>query len=201
MALTHAPLPFAIDALEPHMSARTFEFHHGKHHKTYIDNTNKMIADTDLEDADLVTIVKAAKEKGNKGLFNNSAQAWNHDFFWQSLSPNGGGKPEGKIAEYIERDFGSLDSFREKFKAEAVGHFASGWGWLILKDGKLEVTSYHDADTPIVRDGVTPLITVDVWEHAYYLDHQNLRPRFLDTFLDHLVNWEGAEEKLQAALK
>lgn len=199
MSVIQAPLPYETNALEPHMSARTFEFHYGKHHKAYVDNTNAAIKGTPLEKADLETIIKSAKESGDKKLFNNAAQAWNHDFFWQSMTPKSG-EPTGKLAEWLKRDFGDVDQFKEKFKAEAVGHFASGWAWLVLDNGKLKVTSFHDADTPIVH-GVVPLLTADVWEHAYYLDYQNARASFLDAFLNKLANWKGANEKLESASK
>jgi Fe-Mn family superoxide dismutase len=197
MSVIQAPLPYDKAALEPHMSARTFEFHYGKHHKAYVDNTNAAIKGTPLEQANLETIIKSAKDSGDKKLFNNAAQAWNHDFFWQSMTPKSGA-PAGKLAEFLTRDFGGVDQFKEKFKAEAVGHFASGWAWLVLEGGKLKVTSFHDADTPIVH-GVTPLLTADVWEHAYYLDYQNARASFLDAFLNNLANWGGANEKLERA--
>jgi len=199
MSVIQAPLPYETNALEPHMSARTFEFHYGKHHKAYVDNTNAAIKGTPLEKADLETIIKSAKESGDKKLFNNAAQAWNHDFFWQSMTPKSG-EPTGKLAEWLKRDFGGVDQFKEKFKAEAVGHFASGWAWLVVENGKLKVTSFHDADTPVVH-GVTPLLTADVWEHAYYLDYQNARASFLDAFLNKLANWKGANEKLEQASK
>jgi Fe-Mn family superoxide dismutase len=199
MALELAPLPYAKTALEPHMSARTFDFHHGKHHKAYVDNTNAAIKGTALEHADLPTIIKTAKNKGDKKLFNNSAQVWSHDFFWQSMTPDGGGAPTGQLAKMIDRDLGGLVQFKKAFKAEAVGHFASGWAWLVLKDGKLAITSYHDADTPIAYDGVVPLLTADLWEHAYYLDYQNARPGFIDAFLDHLADWKFAARNLEFA--
>lgn len=199
MAIELPPLPFEATALAPHMSDETLGFHHGKHHRAYVTRTNELIAGTDLDKADLETIVRTAKSKGEQLLFNQSAQVWNHNFFWESLSPDGGGEPDGKIAELIQRDFGGLDAFKAKFKDEGVRHFASGWAWLVVKDGKLAVTSHHDADTPIVHDGVTPILTCDVWEHAYYLDYQNLRADFLQTFLDKLVNWKFANKNLQAA--
>jgi Fe-Mn family superoxide dismutase len=197
MAVTQIPLPFAKDALEPHMSSKTFDFHYGKHHKTYVDNTNAAIKGTPLENAGLEEIVKSAKQSSNQKLFNNSAQSWNHDFFWQSLTPKSAA-PAGKLAEWIDRDLGGFDKLKEAFKAEAVGHFAAGWAWLVVKDGKLVVTSYHDADTPLVH-GVTPLLTCDVWEHAYYLDYQNARPGFLDSFLANIANWKFAEANLNKA--
>lgn len=197
MAIQLPELPYGVTALEPHMSARTFEFHYGKHHKAYVDNTNAAIQGTDLERADLPAIIKAAKSRGDRKLFNNSAQVWNHNFFWHSLSPQGGGAPQGKIAALIDRDLGGLQGFKTAFKAEAVGHFASGWAWLVVQSGKLVITSFHDADTPVVHDGVTPLLTCDVWEHAYYLDYQNARAKFIDTFLDKLVNWDFVAANLQ----
>jgi Fe-Mn family superoxide dismutase len=198
MTIELPQLPYALNALEPHISQRTLEFHHGKHHKAYVDNTNAAIKGTPLESADLETIVRAAKKDANAKLFNNSAQVWNHTFFWHSLKPAGGGTPGGEIAKRIERDLGGFEAFKKTFAAEAVGHFASGWAWLVAKDGKLAVTSYHDADTPLVH-GVTPLLTLDVWEHAYYLDYQNARAKFVDVFLASLANWDEAERRLLAA--
>lgn len=189
------PLPFDVAALEPHMSRKTLEFHHGKHHKKYVETTQELIKGTDLADADLETIVRAAHKKGDKKLFNNAAQAWNHTFFWNCLSP-AGGEPQGALADRIKSDLGGVDKFKEAFKKEAAEHFASGWAWLVVKDGKLAATSYHDADTPLVHD-VTPLLTCDVWEHAYYLDYQNERPKFVDAFLGKLANWSFAAKKLQ----
>lgn len=196
MAIQLPALPYDTTALEPHMSARTFEFHYGKHHKAYVDNTNAAIAGTDLDRADLPTIIKTAKSRGDRKLFNNSAQVWNHNFFWNSLAPQGGA-PQGKIAALIDRDLGGLQGFKTAFKTEATGHFASGWAWLVLREGKLVVTSYHDADTPIAHEGVAPLLTCDVWEHAYYLDYQNARPKFIDVFLENLVNWNFVAANLQ----
>jgi Fe-Mn family superoxide dismutase len=197
MAVSQIPLPFDKAALEPHMSSKTFDFHYGKHHKAYVDNTNAAIKGTPLENASLPEIVKSAKQSSNQKLFNNAAQSWNHDFFWQSLTPKSAA-PAGKLAEWINRDLGGFDKLKEAFKTEAVGHFAAGWAWLVVKDGKLTVTSYHDADTPLVH-GVTPLLTCDVWEHAYYLDYQNARAGFLDAFLANIANWKFAEENLNKA--
>jgi Fe-Mn family superoxide dismutase len=199
MTIELPPLPYPTDALAPHISARTLEFHHGKHHKAYVDNTAAAIKGTALENADLPTIIRSAKAQGNRKLFNNSAQAWNHAFFWQSMKPAGGGLPAGQIAKRIDSDLGGYGAFRKAFAAEAVGHFAAGWAWLVLQDGILTVTSYHDADTPLTH-GTAPILTLDVWEHAYYLDYQNARGAFADAFLDHLVNWEEAERRLQEAL-
>ena len=191
------PLPFDLAALEPHMSRKTLEFHHGKHHKKYVETTQELIAGTDLEKADLETIVRSAHQKGDKKLFNNAAQAWNHAFFWNCLSPSGGDAPQGPLADRIKTDLNGVDTFKEAFKKEATEHFASGWAWLVVKGGKLAVTTYHDADTPLVHEGVTPLLTCDVWEHAYYLDYQNERPKFIDSFLSKLANWRFAEKNLK----
>lgn len=185
------PLPFAPDALVPHMSAETFEFHHGKHHQAYVDKTNKLAAKAGHEALSLVDLIATA-DKGP--LFNNAAQLWNHSFFWQCLSPDKQ-NPEGKLADMIVRDFGSADALIEKLAAEAVAHFASGWAWLVLENGTLKVTSYHDADTPIVH-GVAPLFTLDVWEHAYYIDYRNARPKFADAILKNCVNWAFVAQNL-----
>jgi Fe-Mn family superoxide dismutase len=201
MTIQLPTLPYALNALEPHMSQRTLEFHYGKHHKAYVDNTAAAIKGSPLENADLATIIRTAKTEGNKKLFNNSAQVWNHTFFWEGMKPNGGGAPGGETAKRIERDLGGFEAFKKTFAAEAVGHFASGWAWLIAKNGQLQMTSYHDADTPIADTGVTPLLTIDVWEHAYYLDYQNARATFADVFLKSLVNWEEVERRLQSTAK
>lgn len=199
MTISLPPLPYAMDALAPHISRRTLEFHHGKHHKAYVDNTLAAIKNTALEGADLAAVIRAAKAEANQKLFNNAAQAWNHTFFWHSLRPGGGGAPSGELARRIEQDLGGLGAFKKAFAAEAAGHFGSGWAWLVVKEGRLAVMSTHDADTPIAQDGVVPLVTADLWEHAYYLDYQNARASFLAVFLDNLVNWEEAERRYRAA--
>jgi superoxide dismutase, Fe-Mn family len=196
MPIELAPLPYDRAALAPHMSAETLDFHHGKHHAGYMKKTNELIAGTPLDRASLVDIVRRAKAEGDAKLFNQSAQVWNHDFLWRSLSPQGGRGPSGELAERIENDFDGLDGFAKAFKEEAVGHFASGYAWLVLDGDRLAVTSFHDADTPLVRDGLTPLLTLDLWEHAYYLDWRNARPDFVDAFLAYLVNWDFAAENL-----
>jgi Fe-Mn family superoxide dismutase len=196
MPVTLPDLPFAPSALEPHISARTFEFHHGKHHKAYVDNTNKLIEGTDLAGKDLETIVRAAAaDPAKKGLFNNSAQVWNHSFFWQCLKPGGGGKPTGKVAAKIDSDLGGYEKFAADFKNAGVTQFGSGWAWLVLKDGKLAIAQTPNAETPLTQ-GHKPLLVCDVWEHAYYLDYQNRRPDFLQAFLDHLVNWDFVNANL-----
>lgn len=192
-------LPYAKNALEPHISAETLEFHHGKHHKAYVDKANDLVKGTDLEGADLETAIRNAWERKDAGLFNNTAQIWNHTFYWQSMSPKGGGRPSGKLAEAIDRDFGSFEKFAEAFKAAGAGQFGSGWAWLVVKNGKLEVRKTPNAETPITEAGVTPLLTMDVWEHAYYLDFQNRRPDYMGAFLEHLVNWEFAAENFANA--
>ena len=200
MAIALPQLPYDLDALEPGMSRDTLEFHHGKHHKAYVDKTNELIAGTPVEHASLEEIVRYAKQTGNQKLLNQAGQAWNHNFLWPCLSPEGGGAPGGRLAQLIDRDLGGLDGFKEAFKAEGANHFASGWAWLVLKDGKLAVTSFHDGDTPILH-GVTPLLVCDLWEHAYYLDYQNQRPKFLEAFVEKLANWDFAEQNLEEALR
>lgn len=190
MAFSLPTLPFAEDALEPDYSARTISFHYGKHHKAYVDNLNKLIAGTDLESKSLEEIIKlAAADPAKAGMFNNAAQIWNHTFFWQCMKPKGGGKPHGKLAAQIDAAFGSYEKFAEQFKATAVGRFGSGWGWLVREGAALKIVATPNAETPMTK-GQVALLTVDVWEHAYYLDYQNRRPDFVQAFLDKLVNWD-----------
>ena len=195
MAFQLPDLPFPRDALQPHMSAETLDFHHGKHHKAYVDKTNGMLGEKGLEGRPLSDVIRAAKDRGDKGLFNNSAQIWNHSFYWQCLAPEGSTAPSGKLKEQIESDFGSTEALLEQLEKESTDHFASGWGWLVLNNGKLEVTSLHDADTPLVH-GMTPLLTVDVWEHAYYIDYRNERPRYLKSVLTNIINWDFVARNL-----
>ena len=195
MAFELPELPYARDALQPHMSSETFDYHYGKHHKAYVDKTNGMLGEKGLEGASLIEVIRAGKDKGDKGLFNNSAQIWNHSFFWQCLAPQGATSPTGKLKEMIDSDFGSHDALLEKLATESANHFASGWGWLILNNGKLEVTSLHDADTPVVH-GMTPLLTLDVWEHAYYIDYRNARPDYLKSVLGNIINWDFVGQNL-----
>jgi len=199
MAFTLPDLPYARDALAPHISGETLDFHHGKHHKAYVDKANDLVKGTDLESADLETAIRAAWKDKNTALFNNAAQIWNHTFYWNSMSPKGGGKPSGKLAEAIDQDFGSFEKFADAFKAAGAGQFGSGWAWLVVKDGKLEVRKTPNAETPFTEAGVTPLLTMDVWEHAYYLDFQNRRPDYMGAFLGHLVNWDFAAENFANA--
>ena len=197
MAFILPDLPYDIGALAPHMSAETLEFHHGKHHKAYVTKTNDMIADDDaLGGASLVEVVRAANERGNGKLFNNSAQLWNHSFFWQCLAPARGQKPGGKLAELSDDSFGGVEPLLNKLQEEAVNHFSNGWAWLLLDRGALKIASLHDADTPLVHEGMVPLFTLDVWEHAYYIDYRNERPKFATAVLGNIVNWEFVAQNL-----
>ena len=181
-------LPYAMDALVPHMSRETFEYHYGKHHQTYVTNLNNLIKGTEFENAALEDIVK----KSSGGLFNNAAQVWNHSFFWNCMKPGGGGAPGGALAAAIGKKWGSIDDFRKAFQASAVGNFGSGWTWLVKKpDGSLDIVNTGNAATPLTGAD-RPLLCVDVWEHAYYIDYRNLRAKYVETFLASLVNWEFA---------
>jgi Fe-Mn family superoxide dismutase len=196
MAIQLPDLPYAKDGLAPYISANTLEFHHGKHHRAYVDNTNKLIAGTELANESLETIVKkTVGDAAKSGLFNNAAQVWNHSFYWQCMKPDGGGKPTGKAADKINETWGSFDKFAEELKNAGVTQFGSGWAWLVLDGGKLKVIKTANADTPIAH-GVKPLLTVDVWEHAYYLDYQNRRPDYLATFIEKLINWDFVKSNL-----
>lgn len=192
MAIELPALPYAQDALEPHMSANILSFHYGKHHNTYVVNLNKLIQGTDSADKSLEDIIRSS----DGGIFNNAAQVWNHTFYWNSMSPNGGGAPTGKIAELIDSSFGSYEDFKTQFAAAGATQFGSGWAWLVLKEGKLEIQKTPNAETPLIQKDVKPILTMDVWEHAYYLDYQNARPAYMSVFLDKLVNWEFANANL-----
>jgi Fe-Mn family superoxide dismutase len=199
MAIDLPDLPYSYQALEPHISATTLKFHHDKHHRAYVDKTNALIKDGKLANASLEEIIlAAAKDPAQKALFNNAAQAWNHAFYWRGMKPEGGGAPTGAVAERITQDFGGYDHFAESFTNAATGQFGSGWAWLVLDGDALAVVATPNADVPLVR-GQTPLLVVDVWEHAYYLDYQNKRPDYIATFLDKLVNWDFAAKNLSAA--
>lgn len=192
-------LPYASDALEPHISAKTLGFHHGKHHNAYVGKLNGLIEGTDLADKSLEEIiVVTAGDSAKAGVFNNAAQVWNHTFYWNSMTPNGGGQPTGALAAKIQEDFGSFSAFVDAFKEAGAAQFGSGWAWLVLKDGKLAVTKTANAGNPLT-DGAVPLLTMDVWEHAYYLDYQNRRPDYISVFLDKLVNWQFAADNFAAA--
>ena len=195
MSITLSPLPYDRTALEPHISGRTLEIHHGKHHSGYVDKVNDAIEGTALADATLEQIIsETADDDERQNLFNSAAQTWNHDFFWSSMRPDGGGRPTGKLADAIESAFGNHDAFKEAFADTATSQFGSGWAWLVADSaGAVKTVSTGDADLPLT-DGLTPLLTCDVWEHAYYLDYQNERGSFVNAFLDKLVNWDFAEK-------
>ena len=195
MKIELPPLPYGDSDLAPHISANTISFHYGKHHKTYVDKATDMVKGTEFEGAELEDIVKATYGKADKkGLFNNAAQAWNHSFYWKSLTPKGG-TPSGKLLDKINTDFGDLGKLKDELSKAAVTQFGSGWAWLVLDGGKLEVVQTANADTPLAT-GQTPLLTIDVWEHAYYLDHQNKRPAYVTAVIDNLINWEFAAANL-----
>jgi Fe-Mn family superoxide dismutase len=186
MAFTLPPLPYAKNALEPHISAETLEYHYGKHHQTYVDKLNGLVPGTEFEGKSLEEIVR----KSSGGIFNNAAQVWNHTFYWHCLSPNGGGEATGAVAEAINKAFGSFAEFKAKFTDSAINNFGSSWTWLVKKaDGSLAIVNTSNAATPLTEAGTTPLLTVDLWEHAYYIDYRNARPKYLDGFWA-LVNWE-----------
>jgi superoxide dismutase, Fe-Mn family len=194
MEHTLPALPYAKDALVPHLSAETLEFHYGKHHQTYVTNLNNLIKGTDFENASLEEIVK----KSSAGIYNNSAQIWNHTFFWNCMKPNGGGAPTGGLATAIDSKWGSYDAFKAAFQASAVGNFGSGWTWLVKKaDGSVDIVNMGAAGTPLTT-GDTPLLTIDVWEHAYYIDYRNARAKFVEVFLASLVNWDFASKNYAA---
>jgi Fe-Mn family superoxide dismutase len=197
MSVEFPDLPYAIDALEPHVSARTLEFHHGKHHKAYVDKLNAAIGGTAYDNQSLEQIILGAHDASDGGIFNNAAQAWNHTFLWHSMSPNGGGEPAGPLAGEIGNAYGDAAGFRAEFKNAALGQFGSGWAWLVRTADGLDIVSTGNAHSPLV-DGATPLLTLDVWEHAYYLDYQNRRDAYVDTFLDKLINWEFAARNFEA---
>jgi len=196
MTISLPELPYARNALAPHISEKTMDFHYGKHHNAYVVNLNKLIEGTDLAGKSLEEIIKISEKDATKaGIFNNAAQVWNHTFYWHSMAPNGGGKPSGKVLKKIEEDFGSYENFVTEFKNAGATQFGSGWAWLVLDGGKLKITKTGNAVTPLTTSA-KPLMTMDVWEHAYYLDYQNLRPTYIETFLDKLVNWDFVAKNL-----
>ncbi len=196
MQHTLPELPFALDALAPHISPETLELHHGKHHQTYVTNLNKLLVDSELANLSLEEVIlKTAGNPDLSGLFNNAAQVWNHTFYWHCLSPNGGGEPKDALKNMLEKSFGSLDAFKTEFKAACLTQFGSGWAWLVQEGANLKIIKTPNAETPITQ-GLKPLLTCDVWEHAYYVDYRNRRPDYVDTFLAHLVNWDFAEQQL-----
>ncbi|HMT91939.1 Fe-Mn family superoxide dismutase [uncultured Thiothrix sp.] len=194
MAFTLPALPYAQDALAPHISAETFEYHYGKHHAAYVTNLNNLIPNTEFADKSLEEIVKSS----SGGIYNNSAQVWNHTFFWNCMTPNGGAAPTGALADAINTKWGSYDEFKKAFQASAVGNFGSGWTWLVKKaDGSVDIVNMGAAGTPLTT-GDTALLCIDVWEHAYYIDYRNARPKFVETFLNNLVNWDFAAANFAA---
>ncbi|DBA77409.1 TPA: Fibronectin type III and SPRY domain-containing protein 1 [Trebouxia sp. C0005] len=193
-------LPYSLDALEPHMSKSTFEVHWGKHHRTYVNNLNNQIQGKDLESKSLEEIVKATWNGGSPSPeFNNAAQSWNHKFFWHSMKPGGGGEPSGELKSAIEKDFGSIEDFKKEFSTAGATQFGSGWAWLVKDGDKLKVIKTPNAETPLASGAGVPLLTMDVWEHAYYLDVQNRRPDYIKTFLGELVNWDAVAERFASA--
>ncbi|MCL6682730.1 superoxide dismutase [Sphingomonas alba] len=189
-------LPFDRNALDPVMSGETLDYHHGKHHKAYVDKLNGFLTEGKARETNLVEVVRQAHQSGDKKVFNNAAQIWNHSFFWQCLAPADGQQPTGKLKDLIAESFGGTDALLAKLKDESVNHFSNGWSWLVLNRGKLEVTSLHDADTPIVYDGMQPLLTLDLWEHAYYIDYRNERPRYAESVLGKIINWDFVARNL-----
>ena len=199
MTFTLPPLPYAEDALEPYLSAKTLQFHHGKHHQTYVDTLNKLVEEQGIRDQSLERLIQATYRDDSKmAVFNNAAQVWNHNFFWRCMTKNGGGEPGGELAKAIKQDFGSFDRFADAFEAVATGQFGSGWAWLVFDAGKLKVIKTPNAVDP-VAGGQTALLTCDVWEHAYYLDYQNRRPDFVKAFVDNLINWDFVAENFTKA--
>ena len=195
---TLPPLPYADTALEPLISANTLSYHYAKHHKTYVDNLNKLVEGKDLANMSLEEIIQASAGKADMaGVFNNAAQVWNHTFYWNSLKPNGGGKPTGAIADAIDKDLGGYDKFKADLSAAAVTQFGSGWAWLVSDAGTLKIVKTGNAEVPLTK-GQKPLLTIDVWEHAYYLDYQNLRAKYVETLIDKLLNWDFANQNFAA---
>jgi Fe-Mn family superoxide dismutase len=193
MAFELPDLPYAKNALEPHISEETLEYHYGKHHKTYVDKLNGLVDGTEMANKSLEEVIKAA----SGGMFNNAAQVWNHTFYWNCLSPNGGGAPDGALAAKINEAFGSFDKFKDEFTNSAVTNFGSGWTWLVQKaDGSVAIVNTSNAETPLTDDSVTPLLTVDVWEHAYYIDYRNARPKYMEAFWA-LVNWDFVSSNMK----
>lgn len=194
MAYELPPLPYPQNALEPHISAETLEYHYGKHHQTYVDKLNGLVKGTEQEGKDLEDVVKSS----SGGVFNNAAQVWNHTFYWNCMSPNGGGEPTGAVAEAINSAFGSFDKFKEEFNTAGAGNFGSGWTWLVKNaDGSVAIVNTSNAETPLTDSNVTPILTADVWEHAYYIDYRNARPKYLEAFWN-VVNWDFVNKNFSA---
>ncbi len=200
MTIELPDLPYEFNALEPYISAETMRLHYGKHHRGYVNKLNKAIADSDYAGLALEEIVTKAKDANDTNVFNNAAQAWNHAFLWQSMAPEGGGVPRGRLRDAVEADFGSVSGFRDAFRDAALSRFGSGWVWLVNDSGRLDIVTTGNAGTPLTGDA-SPLLTLDVWEHAYYLDYRNERKRYVGKFLDHLINWEFAADNFEAVRK
>jgi Fe-Mn family superoxide dismutase len=199
MAYELPALPYDYTALEPVISKRTLEFHHDKHHAAYVNNYNSAVKETEFENKSIEEVIKAvAGDSSKTAIFNNGAQAWNHTFYWNCMKPNGGGTPTGALADKINADFGSFDKFVEAFKTAGATQFGSGWAWLVLDNGTLKVTKTPNADNPIAA-GQVPLLTMDVWEHAYYLDYQNRRPDYINEFISKVINWDFVAQNFAAA--
>jgi Fe-Mn family superoxide dismutase len=196
MPFTLPDLPFARDSLGDFMSAETLDYHHGKHHRAYVEKLNDAVAEKGRQGVSLAGLIRAAAEQGDAALGNVAGQHWNHNFFWQCLAPANGQRPTGRLETLVEEEFGSLAAMLEALREEAVGHFASGWAWLVLDRGKLAITSLHDGDAPPAHDGLKPLLAIDVWEHAYYIDYRHERAKFVDAMLHHLVDWEFVARNL-----
>lgn len=199
MPFTLPELPYAKDALGEYMSAETLTFHHDKHHNAYVVKTNELVADKGLEGRSLVDLIRHAKGAGEKVLFNQSAQIWNHSFYWNCLAPAEGQRPSGRLAQMIEEKFGTTENLLAELKKEAIGHFSNGWAWLVLDRDQLKITSLHDADTPVAYEGMKPLFTLDVWEHAYYIDYRNVRADFAEKVLANIVNWDFVAQNLDGS--
>lgn len=195
MAFELPSLPYDTSAFGEILSAETFDFHWGKHHRAYVNKTNELAPKAGLEDRKLSEVIRTARQSDNKGLFNNSAQLWNHSFYWQCLSPERQ-QPTGTLKQKIEDAFGSTEALIDALKTESVNHFASGWGWLVLEGDRLKITSLHDGDSPVAYDGMKPLLTIDVWEHAYYIDYRNERPKYVEALLNRAINWDFVAQNL-----
>lgn len=200
MSISLPNLPYDMDSLEPHISAETMGLHYGRHHKGYIDKLNKQIDGTPLADKSLEDIITHARDHAEIGMLNNAAQAWNHTFLWESMTPNGAGKPSGRLMELVDSAFGDVDGFKKEFKESALGQFGSGWTWLVLDGNKPRIMSTSNAESPVATH-LVPLLTLDVWEHAYYVDYQNERNRYIDAFLENLINWKFAAANLDGVAK
>lgn len=196
MTIAQSNLPYDSNALEPHVSEETLSYHYGRHHKGYVDKLNKLIEGTSFADMALERMIAKARTRAEIDVLNNALQAWNHAFLWESMTPDGGGKPDGRIKELVETHYGNLDAFKDEFRKAALGLFGSGWVWLVVDRGELRIITTGNADSPI-GTRLVPLLVLDVWEHAYYLDYQNDRKRYVDAFLDKLINWKFAAENLE----